>query len=133
MVKSHLLRLIQLFNLLTLELAPEPDADARIYSILCSKKDVFFFSLLLLELFSTSYLNVLIILIISSFREKLRVKIQQSSCALTVIVSLFITSLILSAENSNDGFPSISFSSTETFCDCLSFVIVAAILSNISI
>src|SRR5436190_16525199 len=75
MVKSHFLRIIQLFNLLNIELAPELDVDVRIYSILCSKKCVFLFSSLLLELFSTSYLNVLILLIISSFREKPRVRI----------------------------------------------------------
>src|SRR2546423_13905325 len=75
MVKSHFLRIIQLFNLLNIELAPESDVDVRIYSILCSKKCVFLFSSLLLELFSTSYLNVLILLIISSFPEKLRVRI----------------------------------------------------------
>jgi hypothetical protein len=46
---------------------------------------------------------------------------------------LFITSLILSAENSIDSFPLISFSSTETFCDCLNFVIVAAILSDMDL
>jgi hypothetical protein len=46
---------------------------------------------------------------------------------------LFITTLILSAENSSDSFPSMSFSSTETFCDSFSFVIIAAILSDISI
>src|ERR687883_2019258 len=74
-VKSHLLCIIQLFNLLSLELAPEFDVDARIYSIPFSKERVFLFSSLLLELFSTSYLNVLILLIISSFREMLRVRI----------------------------------------------------------
>ena len=41
MVKSHLLSIIQLFNLLNLELASESDVDVRIYSILCSK-NVFF-------------------------------------------------------------------------------------------
>jgi hypothetical protein len=47
MVKSHLLRIIQLFNLLSLELVPESYVDARIYSILCSKERVFLFSSLL--------------------------------------------------------------------------------------
>jgi hypothetical protein len=44
MVKSHLLRIIQLFSLLSLELAPESDVDVRIYSILFSKERVFLFS-----------------------------------------------------------------------------------------
>jgi hypothetical protein len=44
MVKSHLLRIIQLFNLMSLELAPESDVDVRMYSILFSKERVFLFS-----------------------------------------------------------------------------------------
>jgi hypothetical protein len=73
MVKVHFVCVIKPFNLLNLELPSEYDVDARIYSILCSKKLVFFFSLFVLELFSTSYLNVLILLIISSSRVKLRI------------------------------------------------------------
>ena len=129
-VKSHLLCIIQLLNLLSLE----SDVDVMIYSILFSKERAFLFSSLLQELFSTSYLNVLILLAISSLRERVRVRTKYSSCALMLMVLLFITSLILSAEeNSNDSFPSISFSSTEIFCDSFSFVIIAAIFSDISI
>jgi len=44
MVKSHLLCIIQLLNLLNLELAPESDLEVRMYSILFSKELVFLFS-----------------------------------------------------------------------------------------
>jgi len=50
-----------------------------------------------------------------------------------LMVLLFIIRLTPSAENSNDSFPSTSFSYTETFRDSFSFVIIAAILSNILI
>jgi hypothetical protein len=43
-VKSHLLRITQLFNLLSLELAPESDLDVIIYSIVFNKERVFLFS-----------------------------------------------------------------------------------------
>src|ERR671939_627386 len=42
-VKSHLLCITQLFNLLSLELAPEFDVDVIIYSIVFNKERVFLF------------------------------------------------------------------------------------------
>src|SRR5438093_11630291 len=62
----------------------------------------------------------------------LQLKVNSSS-ARTLMILSFITTLIFSAENCNDSFPLITFSSTKTLCDCLYFVTVVEILSDICI